>query len=659
MNLKIKLALNNLRKNKSIFLPYILLISLTDFLLFSIINLHNNTTLATIRGYRSINQLLTIALPLFVFFFFLLIYNVSSFCYKFRSKTYGLYHVLGLSKKDIIQVYLIEVATSLVIGLGMGTIFILLFDQAIYTFIMNLLKTSSTLLYQLNVSSLLISYLFVSGLVLLAALLIMRRILKANSIELLKDENQGERKPTYNLIIALLGIGLLSSAYWYASQIDAQFLKEENILQLFISILAVILATFMIFVSSSVWILSLLKKNKSFFYQSNRFIIVSNLLFRLKKNAFSLAGITLFSTMAIFVSSITSIFVLSLNQPQVLEAYDIQVSVDQYDEFEAIDFQNQLIELNQFESIKSDVIGSFATLQISILDNLKPFDFYDENQTYLYGLTYFEILSLDDLNRLLETNYVLEPHQLFVAKGKFEEISLDARTAQFQTVDYTVKESLDLSQLGFISKNAIVMNQNEIDGLQSTFSTNQMNAIQSRQTYLINLVENGQRVDDEQYFKIIDSFKLPDSTDYGYSINPTRANQDEINSIFSGLLYIGFYFILNFILSLFSLLYFKFYQEALEDQKRFVTLQQVGLTPYQTKSVVNQQIQILFFLPLVLSIIHIFFARKGIEMIQVLFGSTNTDVRTHSILISLLLFMLIYIMIYFVIKKVVLKIIGH
>ena len=71
----------------------------------------------------------------------------------------------------------------------------------------------------------------------------------------------------------------------------------------------------------------------------------------------------------------------------------------------------------------------------------------------------------------------------------------------------------------------------------------------------------------------------------------------------------------------------------------------------------DKQIQVLFFFPLILSLIHIFFARKGIEMIQMLFGFGTPQIRINSILLSALIFTLIYILLYILIKKLVHKLI--
>lgn len=644
MNIKLKLGISNFKKNKIVYLPYILLVSLSFFLIFSIYNLQSNPTLDQIRGFRSINQLLGIASPIFMFFFFLLIYNVNQFSFKYRTKNFGLYNVLGLDKSDITQVYYIELILVLISGLVIGIPLAIILDYGLYHIFVLILNVSMKLHYHLNIGSLIQSGIIIIGSLLLSTVFTTIQIVKFNPMELLKEESQGEKKPKYNVMIAVFGVALLIFAYWYASSIDVNFLKEENIFTLFISIIFVIIATFILFVSSSLWILNLLKKNTSFYYKSQNMIIVSNLLFRIKKNAFSLAGISILSTMAIFVSAVSSIFVLSLNQESVLPKYDLSIGSAQI-----IDVHS-LSDLNNTDSITYEPIVS-VKMKRAMLDE-PGLQLLNKNKETELNWVGFDVMNVSQYNKLSDRNISLNADEVLLASSlKFE--SMDKIESIVMDKAYNVKSTVDVDEIGFPFYRIVIMNDVESVKKDVFFEYSDYYYTQ------FNLLNGQSRVDDDAYFNAINSFEFFDNYEYGYSFNVLRTDMGERMTLYSGLLFIGFYFVLVFILSLFSLMYFKFFQEAFEDEKRFKSLQQVGLSPDETKSVLNKQISVLFFLPLIVACIHIFFAKNGIVMIQTLFGDTRTSILNVGLIISMLTFILLYLVLYTIIKKLVHKIVVH
>lgn len=660
MKLKFKLGLSNFEKNKNVYIPYVLLVSLTFFLIFSILNLKSNPTLENIRGFRSISQILSIALPVFIFFFFLLIYNVNQFSFKYRSKNFGLYNVLGLSKGEIVHIYYIEIFLVLVSGLLIGLPLAIILDMGLYQVFLAIMNVDVTLGYYLSINSMILSAILIFVILFISTLFATKEIYKSNSIELLKEESQGEKEPKYNLLFALFGLLLLFSAYWYASQIDTNFLKQENILQLFISIIAVVIATFILFVSSSLWILNLLKKNTGFYYKSSNMIVISNLLFRLKKNAFSLAGIAILSSMAIFVTAVSSIFVLSLNQKPALPLYDLNIGYSSLDGNVDIESFNQLTISQNTQNLQYQFIHTLKMTDVNLdFESDSNFGFYNKQDLHLNGWLSFYLMDINEYQHVFNSNQTLNKGEVIVALDSNYGSSENIDYLKMKDTTYKLNSIVDVNDLGFPLFRIVIMNTDDLNELKNELFSNDMNSISDYQYFSYNLITNSTRVSDEIYFNQATNFNLNVPYGIGYSINFLRINADEMFMVYSGLLFIGFYFVIVFILSLFSLMYFKFFQEALEDQKRYKSLQQVGLSPDETSKTINTQISTLFFLPLLVAVIHIFFARQGIEMIQILFGETSVLIRNMSILISVIFFVLLYLILYVLIKKLVHKLITQ
>ena len=67
------------------------------------------------------------------------------------------------------------------------------------------------------------------------------------------------------------------------------------------AIVLVTIGTYALFISGTIFVLKMLKKNKKYYYQTRHFISLSNLIFRMKHNAAGLASICILSTAVILL----------------------------------------------------------------------------------------------------------------------------------------------------------------------------------------------------------------------------------------------------------------------------------------------------------------------------------------------------------------------
>ena len=95
----------------------------------------------------------------------------------------------------------------------------------------------------------------------------------------------------------------------------------------FLAVLLVIIGTYLLFNAGITVFLQILKKNKKYYYQPNNLISVSNLIFRMKKNAVGLATIAILSTMVLVtMSAATSIFNASESFKKVMNPHDFGIT---------------------------------------------------------------------------------------------------------------------------------------------------------------------------------------------------------------------------------------------------------------------------------------------------------------------------------------------
>lgn len=79
----------------------------------------------------------------------------------------------------------------------------------------------------------------------------------------------------------------------------------------------------------------------------------------------------------------------------------------------------------------------------------------------------------------------------------------------------------------------------------------------------------------------------------------SRANEEwGFFSLFGGLFFLGIFLGFLFLLATVLIIYYKQITEGYEDQTRFRTLQQVGMSKAEVRRTIHSQILTVFFLPL-------------------------------------------------------------
>jgi putative ABC transport system permease protein len=74
--------------------------------------------------------------------------------------------------------------------------------------------------------------------------------------------------------------------------------------------------------------------------------------------------------------------------------------------------------------------------------------------------------------------------------------------------------------------------------------------------------------------------------------------------MYGGLLFIGIFFGLIFMLCLLIIMYYKQITEGFEDQKNFEIMQKVGMSDQEVKRTIQKQILQVFFIPIAGAVIH-------------------------------------------------------
>ena len=100
-NLYARLAFGNLKKNRRIYLPYILTCIITVMMFYMIYSLYTNESIAAMHGGQTIQYTLNFGTVIVGIFAVIFLFYTNSFVIKRRQKEFGLFNVLGMEKRHL------------------------------------------------------------------------------------------------------------------------------------------------------------------------------------------------------------------------------------------------------------------------------------------------------------------------------------------------------------------------------------------------------------------------------------------------------------------------------------------------------------------------------------------------------------------------------
>lgn len=322
-----KLALSNVRRSKITYLPYLVATAVMSGVFLLIAGLLFSKGMTNTPGGDTARMLFAFGLVVYALFTFAFMLYINNFLIKRRKKEFGLYGILGLDKRHVGRVLIWE--NTFVIGGGLicGTVIALVFGRLLFLVLMKLIHAvpGSTFSIPLIAFGLMFVLFFLVFLVTSVANII--RVHTASPISLLSSEKSGEKDKKGLLPLALVGAILLGGAYYFAWTTEIPGLALGIFFPLAI---AVIIATYLLFLCGSIVVLRLLRMKKSLYYQADHFVTISGMFHRMRQNARGLATICILSTMLVVtVSGTLSLYLGSEQMTRSMYPFDAQVYVPQ------------------------------------------------------------------------------------------------------------------------------------------------------------------------------------------------------------------------------------------------------------------------------------------------------------------------------------------
>ena len=649
-----KLAISNLIKNRKLYYPFALSVILAVTISYLFYSLAFNPKIVDLRGASAIQFTLQLGLVVVTLASAIIVLYANSFVMKNRSKELGVYGMLGLEKRHLIGMTFKELLifglVTVTAGIGIGAIF----DNLIFALLLKLAKMKVELVATFQ-WSVVLSILLVFGFIFLVIVFLNAvRIIRMDALQLSREKAKGEKKGRFLVLQTLVGLITLGGGYYLAQSVKD---PVSAVLTFFIAVMLVIFATYLLFNAGITVFLQLLKKNMRYYYQSNNLISVSNLIFRMKKNAVGLATIAILSTMVLVtMSAATSIYNGSENMKKLMYPHDFDVK-GQHVEVEDLDKL-----LTQYASEKNLTISNkdvlnYASFGLSSQEGTK-LTIFEKGQNNVMPKTVFLVFDQKDYEKMTGQKLNLTGN----------EVGLWARNDQLKgqkafslnNQDYTIKEAIQQDFVMNHVSNQYVLLVSDYNYLVVPNLQNFLEQYQDSAVYTQFYGGMDVTASQEEQLKLTDDFdayvnnfshnlKSEDAMVYNGTTKTDAIA--EMNALFGGILFIGIFLSIIFMVGTVLVIYYKQISEGYEDRERFVILQKVGLDQKQIKQTINKQVLTVFFLPVIFAFLHLAFAYHMLSLILKVIGVVDTAMMLSVTLSICGIFALIYVLIFIITSR--------
>jgi len=649
------LAISNIKHNMKNYAMYFFSMCFSVFTTYSFANLALSETVSesiqTSIKYK--NTFIGFGIVILIFVMFFLISSNKSFI-RYRKREISTYALFGMENRKIGMMLFFETlaigTAALIIGIVLGIFFSKLMVMILLKMVLAEVAEVYFALEWKAIFTTAAAYFVIYCIMGLSGL---RVINKFQLVDLFKGDKVAEKRTKGS--IAWLIISVLLIVFAYRMAIDKEAYKV--VVNMFTVIGLTIAGTYLFFFGGLQKLLDLIKKDKKVFYKKTRLVSVSLLSHKAKTFAATMG------TIAVLIASSTTamafgytLYKSAESNAKELNGFDVYY----YGGDEAI--ENEIYELlEENGSVPLDFIKVQQHVASPMGEN------FPEDIIWLSGESVtFDVYSQSTFNKISEASQDSNP-MVDVAEGtaliaypdyfadfehgepilKFGDISMAAEFESLpNTYSHTSYVSLLLNDKDYEMLYGLGYIQSNYNGeeLSEFIGINYQNSFNSKEiaSGLNRLLEGNESV--KSYSILYDAYI-------------------ESMTMFGLLCFIGYFISAVFILMSVSLLYFKQVAIGTEEISQYESLRRIGIDKDQENKIITNRIWPVFFIPLVMGLIHSIFAMKGADTIlfsNMIYTGGNSYVqvlKTSSVMY--IIYSLVYFVFYIITKYKYIRIVSN
>ena len=623
MKLYFRMAAQNIRNNSRFFLPRIGTEAGLIACFYIMLTLAMDDRMRRVKGGNYIPTFMWMGVGILALLSVVLMLYINSFLMKQRKREFGVYNVLGMEKRHVGRVLFFENTISSLLSAAGGLCAGMLFYKLCSLVICRLLQTDIVAgFYYVTPMTVIPTVMFFLLLDFFIFLLNRVSIAMMKPVELLQSHSVGEKEPKVRWIMLMLG--LVTLGFGYAIALTTQS-PLEALAIFFLAVLLIIVGTYFLFVSGSIFVLKALKKNEKFYYSPQNMPAVSGLLYRMKQNAVGLASIAILATgVLVMISTTVTLYaglngVLRKNYPQ-----------DLYFEAGYIpkDGETQYLSPAELEGMMRDAADKYGIKIKSIEQNEYLYAAYllKDNRLYVPGeiddynmsdVANFFFITQDSYRGLTGENLNLGENQIAVCpmynpsgiKDITGALTVHGTTYAIRCNIYHFPISANVLASSFACYGVVVPDKETLNGIYlAQKEDNGKNASEMTRRIAVTFAdydkaaEAGDSLD--LYLRAALRKMAGDDAVIEYNLNTRWNAKEAMLGMFGTLLFLG---VLLGTVCLFAtalIIYYKQISEGYEDRIRFQIMEKIGMSRQEIKQTIRKQVLLVFFLPLAVAGLH-------------------------------------------------------
>lgn len=662
----LKLAVSNIKRNKGTYIPYMITCICCIAMMYMMFFVTQSKDLSVqVPDSAMVTSIMFLGIAVIYIFSFIFLLYSNSFVMKRRQKEIGLYNILGLEKGHIMKMMAVETLLTSVISIIGGIAAGILGSKLALLLLLKILHVPAQLGFYVCVPGIIVCAVMFLPVVIVTLFRNVHRVRLSQPIELLRSGNTGEREPKAKWLMALVGFLCLGSGYYIAvttkSPVTALGL-------FFAAVLLVMAGTYLLFTAGSIAVLKVMRWKKSFYYKTKNFTSISGMIYRMKQNAMGLASICILSTGVLLMLSTTVSLNMGIEDSlSDMFPYDAGFTFNNVTFEEVPRLRNAFDEAVEKEKVPYEEKVTQVILDISIARNGNNMEILTRDTAASANVEYLTVVPEEEYEKISGKTVELKPGEIlaFQENGGKGDIALNG-------VDYKVKEWLEEKPTydrgnNIFYKTTIVVTKEDLQKMDAL----QKELVGKDRGYLkleFGLYIEGGKEADIKYGNLLQEDLAPlaetlqaedgDMTPW-FRYNIREEHYSSFYTLNGGLLFLGIFLGFIFLVGAGMIIYYKQMSEGYEDKDRFEIMQKVGMSRKEVKSAIRRQILMVFFLPLLMAVLHIIMAFPMISRLLGLLGMMNTELYILCTAGTIVVFAVIYAAIYMCTAKSYYKIVER
>ncbi|MCC4397351.1 ABC transporter permease [Limosilactobacillus reuteri] len=628
MMLFFKLINSSFKRNLKVYIPYLISMTMLVAINYIFKAVEINRSLKDLPSAAVTKALMQTGSTFIILVTLAFMIYVNRFLWQQRQQEMGLYSMLGMTRRNLQVLTMIEKCYLLVISLFLGTLFGIIFDRLAFLGFAHLLQIDHLSQPWIEWGAVINTIVIIGGFFLILMVIDLIKLFRLNPNELWHpQQTKIARHGKFFTFAGLLGVAVLAYAYYLTITVKPRI----SALTTFITaVFLVVIGTYLIFIAGSIIVLKFLQKSKGYYYRPRHFIAVSGMLQRMEQNGASLA------TICLLCSSVLVILFTSLTMYA-----GINDTVNSYAPRDLTIITSQKLTAQQESTINSVAKKHHAHLNkpVTFTTSAPQYGYWENNRFINQG-------DLQDMTNQT-TNTVITMSTATYNRIADKHVKLAANRALIYS---PAKEHRGTLQIGSQKYQATPIHDfnyyfNPSHAIYSPIFiiTNKLPA----NTATINFTGINYRLNGSKKAHLNFENDLQAQLHLPNQAYSSRTNlRSQLTSLYGGIVFLGI--LISFALGITTtvVIYFKQITEGYEDQYRFKTMQQVGLSEKETTKSIHSQVLMVFMLPVVGAIINLCFAIPAIRQILIQFNFYNVRLMAIIAVSITLILLCLYFAIY-------------